>query len=107
MKLRHRRHSRNAVPAQLRQLLPLRRVNIHKPIHVPDTKPLDAITGPLLPLRPQTVPPQPQQRSATHLSLNARIPVPNNLPDHAPLPPPIKGKSKKQERTHIVTHLPV
>jgi hypothetical protein len=51
MKLSHRRHRCYAIAAQLRQLLPLPRVDIHEPVHITDAEALHAVLGELLPLR--------------------------------------------------------
>ena len=55
MKNSHRRHSRNALPAQLRQLIPLPAIDIHKPIHVSDAEALDMRLRVQLPLGAETV----------------------------------------------------
>ena len=51
MKHGHRRHRRDALAAQLRQLLPIRRIHVHKAIHVADDKALDVVARGALPLR--------------------------------------------------------
>jgi hypothetical protein len=55
MKLRHRRHSRDAVATQLRQLLALGRVDIHEAVHVADAEALDAVLRVELPLGAETI----------------------------------------------------
>jgi len=50
MKLGHRRHSRNALAAQLRQLLAFCGVDIDEAVHVADAEALDVVLGVLLPL---------------------------------------------------------
>ena len=50
MELSYSRHRRDAIAAQLRQLLALRRVDIDEAIHVADAKALNAILRELLPL---------------------------------------------------------
>lgn len=55
MKNSHRRHSRNALPAQLRQLISLPAVDIHEPIHISDAEALDMRLRVLLPLGAETV----------------------------------------------------
>lgn len=54
MELRDRRHGRDAIATQLRQLLPFRGVDVDEAVHVPDAEALDAVAGMLLPLRSKT-----------------------------------------------------
>lgn len=51
MPARHRWHSRDIRPAQLRDLVPLPRIQVHKPIHIADAEFLDPIAGRGLPRR--------------------------------------------------------
>jgi len=54
MKLRNRRHSRNPLAPQLRQLLALCCVDIDEAVHVADAEALDVVLGVLLPLCSET-----------------------------------------------------
>ena len=51
MELRHRRNSRDAIPAQLRELLPFGGVEVHEAVHVADAEALHGVGGLGLPLR--------------------------------------------------------
>ena len=51
MELGHRRHSSDAIAAQLRQLLSLTSVDVDEAIHIADAETLYVVSGELLPLR--------------------------------------------------------
>lgn len=55
MKLRHRRHSRDALAPQLSQLLSFRRVDVDEAVHVADAEALDGVRGVELPLCAEAV----------------------------------------------------
>jgi hypothetical protein len=50
MEFGHRRHRRNALPTELRQLLAFSSVDIDEAIHIADAEALNAVLGKLLPL---------------------------------------------------------
>lgn len=55
MELRDRRHGRDAVPAQLRQLLAFGCVDVDEAVHVADAEALDRVRGAQLPLGAEAV----------------------------------------------------
>lgn len=55
VELSHRRHSRDALAAKLRQLLSLARIHVDEAIHVANAEPLYAILWLQLPLRTKSV----------------------------------------------------
>jgi hypothetical protein len=54
MKLCDRRHSRDPLAPELRQLFPFCGVDIHEAIHITNAEPIDAVLGRLLPLCSET-----------------------------------------------------
>ena len=54
MELRYRWHSRDAIPAQLRQLIPLGGVDVYEPVHVADAETVNGIWRMALPLGSKT-----------------------------------------------------
>lgn len=83
MELRDRRHGRDAVPAQLRQLLAPGRVDVDEAVHVADAEALDRVRRAQLPLGAQ----------AGRVLAKGRGEC--------------KRKKGRGMKTHIVTHRPV